>query len=263
MELFAVLAILGYVIAFSLLASRLVHPEGPNRRLVTLVAGIALLAHAIALLDAIILNNGQNFSLTNTLSLLIWFIALSITVMLPRLKVLVAAPTVYASAILAVAGLWLLPPQYITHFEAEPAALLHVIMAMLAYAVMMLAALYALQLAAIDRRLKDRQLMLSSHLPPLMTVEKQLYHFIWVGFVLLTLGLVTGWVFLDHFLGDGKGHKAILSMVAWLVYAAMLLQHHTRGVRIRTAVAYSLTGAGLLTLAYFGSRVVKELILNS
>ncbi|GAA4897349.1 cytochrome C assembly family protein [Ferrimonas pelagia] len=262
MELFAVAAILGYVIAFALLASRLLHPQGPQRKPITVIATLALLAHAVALTDAIMVKEGQNFSLTNTLSLLIWFITAAITVMMPRLKVLIAAPAVYAGAILAVAALWLLPPSYITHFEAEPAILIHVFLAMLAYAVMLLAALYALQLAGIDRRLKDRQLMLNTALPPLMTVEKQLYHFIWVGFVLLSAGLLTGWVFLDNFLGDGKGHKAILSMLAWGLYGTMLLQHHTRGVRIRTAVAYSLSGAAILTLAYFGSRVVKELILN-
>ncbi|SHI23351.1 cytochrome C assembly family protein [Ferrimonas marina] len=262
MELFAVLAILGYVGAFGILASRLLHPEGPDRRKATIAAGIAVVAHGIALADAMLLKNGQNFSLTNTLSLLVWMITLAITLMLPRLKVLVVAPAVFACAILAVAGLWLLPPQYITHFELEPALLIHVVLALLSYAVMLLAALYALQLAGIDRRLKDRQLMINTALPPLMTVEKQLYHFIWVGFILLSAGLLTGWVFLENFLGDGKGHKAILSMVAWVVYAGMLLQHHTRGVRIRTAVGYSIGGALLLTLAYFGSRVVKELILR-
>jgi ABC-type uncharacterized transport system permease subunit len=50
--------------------------------------------------------------------------------------------------------------------------------------------------------------------------------------------------------------------MAWVVYAIMLWQQYTVGCRIRTAVIYSLTGAGLLSLAYFGARIVKELILN-
>ncbi|MBY5993479.1 inner membrane protein YpjD [Ferrimonas balearica] len=262
MELFAVVAILGYAIAFYLLASRLLAPEGPNRKLVTISAGVAVVGHALVLGDAILMKDGQNFSLTNTLSLLVWIITVAITVTMPRLKVLVVAPAVYLCAILAVVGLWLLPPKYITHFEAEPMVLTHVVLALLSYAVMLLAALYAIQLAGIDRRLKQRQIMLNPALPPLMTVEKQLYHLTWIGFVLLTLGLLTGWVFLEDFLGDGKGHKAILSMVAWVVYGIMLLRHHTKGMRIRSAVAFTFSGAALLTLAYFGSRVVKELILT-
>lgn len=99
-------------------------------------------------------------------------------------------------------------------------------------------------------------------MPPLMTVEKQLYHLIIIGFILLSLSLVTGFIFLEDMFGDGKGHKAILSIIAWVVYAVMLWQQYTVGCRIRTAVIYSLSGASLLSLAYFGARIVKELILN-
>ncbi|WP_298442624.1 cytochrome c biogenesis protein CcsA [uncultured Ferrimonas sp.] len=262
MEFLSIPAILGYVVVLSLVASRLLHPDGPDRVKSTIVAGVAVALHGLVLTDAIFVQQGQNFSLTNTSSLLIWLITLSVTVMLPRLKVIIIAPAVYSLAALSVAGLWLLPPEYITNFETKPAVWSHVLISLLAYAVLLLAALYALQLQSINRKLKDRQLMLNSPMPPLLTVEKQLYHFIWIGFTLLTVALLTGWGFLDNFLGDGRGHKAILSMLAWLVYAAMLAQHHLRGVRVRTAVGYTFTGAGLLTLAYFGSRVVKELILT-
>jgi ABC-type uncharacterized transport system permease subunit len=126
----------------------------------------------------------------------------------------------------------------------------------------MIAAMYAIQLWFIQNKLKKKQMMMSPAMPPLMTVEKQLYHLIIIGFILLSLSLVTGFVFLEDMFGDGKGHKAILSIIAWVVYAAMLWQQYTVGCRIRTAVIYSLSGAGLLSLAYFGARVVKELILN-
>ena len=126
----------------------------------------------------------------------------------------------------------------------------------------MIAALYAIQLSFIQNKLKKKQMMMSPAMPPLMTVERQLYHLVIIGFILLSLSLVTGFVFLDDMFVDGKGHKAILSIMAWVVYAIMLWQQYTVGCRIRTAVIYSLTGAGLLSLAYFGARIVKELILN-
>ncbi|QIZ75532.1 cytochrome C assembly family protein [Ferrimonas lipolytica] len=262
MEFLSIAAILGYVIVFALLASRMLHPDGPDRTKATIAGAVAVALHGIVLADAIFLQQGQNFSLTNTSSLMVWVIALAITTVLPRIKVIVVAPAVYCLAVLSVVALWWLPPEHITNFEAKPAVWSHVIISLMAYATLMLAALYALQLNGINKRLKDRQLMLNSPMPPLLTVEKQLYHFIWVGFMLLTVGLLTGWIFLDNFLGDGQGHKATISMIAWAMYAGMLLQHHTRGVRVRTAVAYSLSGAALLTLAYFGSRIVKELILT-
>jgi ABC-type uncharacterized transport system permease subunit len=161
-----------------------------------------------------------------------------------------------------VALLWLLPPQFITHFELHPEILAHVVLSLMAYSALMIAALYAIQLSFIQNKLKKKQMMMSPAMPPLMTVERQLYHLVIIGFILLSLSLVTGFVFLDDMFVDGKGHKAILSIMAWVVYAIMLWQQYTVGCRIRTAVIYSLTGAGLLSLAYFGARIVKELILN-
>jgi ABC-type uncharacterized transport system permease subunit len=95
-----------------------------------------------------------------------------------------------------------------------------------------------------------------------MTVEKQLYLLIWIGFGLLTAALATGWIFLDNFFGEGQGHKAVLSSVAWGLYGALLARHHYKGVQIRTTVAVSFAGAAILSIAYFGARVVKELILT-
>jgi len=132
----------------------------------------------------------------------------------------------------------------------------------MAYSALMIAALYAIQLAMIQNKLKKKQLMLSPSIPPLMTVEKQLYHLVIIGVILLSLSLATGFIFLDDMFADGKGHKAILSIIAWFVYIAMLWQQYWVGCKIRTAVIYTLTGATLLSLAYFGARIVKELILS-
>ena len=171
-------------------------------------------------------------------------------------------PVVYACSVISVALLWLLPPKFIIHFELYPEVLAHVVLSLMAYSALMIAALYAIQLAMIQNKLKKKQLMLSPAIPPLMTVEKQLYHLVIIGVVLLSLSLATGFIFLDDMFAEGKGHKAILSIVAWFTYIAMLAQQYWVGCKIRTAVAYTLTGATLLSLAYFGARIVKELILQ-
>jgi ABC-type uncharacterized transport system permease subunit len=236
--------------------------EGPKRHVVAIVAGVAVIFHGLALSQAIFTLDGQNFSLTNVISLVNWIIAFTFTVLLLRLKVIIVVPVIYACSIISVALLWLLPPQYIIHFELNPEILAHVVLSLMAYSALMIAALYAIQLWFIQQKLKSKQLIISSALPPLMTVEKQLYHLVIIGMGLLSLSLITGFIFLENMFTDGKGHKAILSMLAWSVYAIMLWQHYTLGCKIRTAVIYTLSGAGLLTIGYFGARVVKELILN-
>ncbi|AZG74260.1 inner membrane protein YpjD [Shewanella livingstonensis] len=262
MVIFSAAAMLFYCLALVLVTSRLFHVKGPNRKAVMVASSLAVIMHGFALSNAIFTVDGQNFSLTNVISLVNWIIALTFTITMPRLKVIIVVPVVYACSILSVALLWLLPPQFITHFEIHPELLAHVVLSLMAYSALMIAAMYAIQLLFIQNKLKKKQMMMSPAMPPLMTVEKQLYHLIIIGFILLSLSLVTGFVFLDDMFGDGKGHKAILSIIAWIVYAIMLWQQYTVGCRIRTAVIYSLSGAGLLSLAYFGARVVKELILN-
>ncbi|MFB2648147.1 cytochrome C assembly family protein [Shewanella mangrovisoli] len=262
MVIFSASAMFFYCIALVLVTSRLFHPEGPNRKAVAGVAAIAVILHAAALSQAIFTTDGQNFSLTNVISLVNWIIAFTFTVMMFRLKVIVVVPVVYACSVLSVALLWLLPPKFITHFELYPEVLAHVVLSLMAYSALMIAALYAIQLAMIQNKLKKKQLMLSPSIPPLMTVEKQLYHLVIIGVILLSLSLATGFIFLDDMFADGKGHKAILSIIAWFVYIAMLWQQYWVGCKIRTAVIYTLTGATLLSLAYFGARIVKELILS-
>lgn len=262
MVIFSASAMLFYSIALVLVTSKLFHADGPNRRLVAGIASVAVILHAAALSQAIFTGEGQNFSLTNVISSVNWIIAFTFTALMFRLKVIVLVPVVYACSILSVAVLWLLPPKYIVHFESNPEVLLHIILSLMAYSALMIAALYAIQLAFIQKKLKQKQFMLSPAIPPLMTVEKQLYHLVIVGVILLSLSLATGFIFLEDMFADGKGHKAVLSIIAWFVYVTMLWQEYRVGCKVRTAVVYTLTGGALLTLAYFGARIVKELILN-
>ncbi|MDB2385769.1 cytochrome c biogenesis protein CcsA [Shewanella sp.] len=262
MVIFSASAMFFYSIALVLVATRLFHADGPNRKLVAAVAAIGVILHAGALSQAIFTGHGQNFSLTNVISIVNWIITFSFTVLLSRLKVIVVVPVVYACSMISVAILWLVPPEFITHFEHHPDVLVHVVLSLMAYSALMIAALYAIQLGIIQRRLKNKKFIMSSAMPPLMTVEKQLYHLVIVGVILLSLALATGFIFIDDMFQAGKGHKAILSIIAWCVYISMLAQQYWVGCKVRTAVAYTLTGGFLLTLAYFGARIVKELIIG-
>tara|TARA_R110002167_G_scaffold247863_2_gene453774 strand:- start:145670 stop:146458 length:789 start_codon:yes stop_codon:yes gene_type:complete len=251
-----------YSLALILVSSRLLHEDGPNRLAVTVVATIAVVLHAGILGHAIFSTAGLNFSLTNVISLVIWIIAFIFTALMFRLRLMVVVPVVYACAILSVALLCLVPPAYITHFDLHPELFAHVVISLIAYSTLLIASLYAIQLSIIQTKLKNKKFDKNPTIPPLLTVEKQLYHLVIIGGVLLSIAIATGFIFLENTFSNGNGHKAVLSILAWFVYAVMLWQHHTVGCKIRTAVLYTLTGSGLLTLAYFGARIVKELIFS-
>ena len=146
MVIFSASAMFFYSITLVLVAGRLFHAEGPNRRLVAGFAAIGVVLHAAALSQAIMTADGQNFSLTNVISMVNWIIAFTFTVMLFRLKMIVVVPVVYACSVISVALLWLVPPEFITHFDIHPDILVHVVLSLMAYSALMIAALYAIQL---------------------------------------------------------------------------------------------------------------------
>ncbi len=71
-----------------------------------------------------------------------------------------------------------------------------------------------------------------------------------------------GFIFLENLFEQHLVHKTILSMLAWLLYASLLLGHWLLGWRGRTAVRWTIGGFICLMLAYIGSKFVLEFIIN-
>jgi ABC-type uncharacterized transport system permease subunit len=99
---------------------------------------------------------------------------------------------------------------------------------------------------------------------PLLTLERLTFRFATAGFVLLSATLLAGLVFADELYGRPVrfDHKTVFSILAWLVFAWLLLGRARFGWRGRKAVRVLYTGSVLLLLAYVGSRFVFEVILR-
>lgn len=123
-------------------------------------AVIALVCHAIAL-EARILpdgDSGQNLSLLNVGSLVSLMICTVMTIVASRNRGWLLLPIVYAFALINLALATFMPNEYITHLEATPGMLVHIGLSLFSYATLIIAALYALQLAWIDYQLKNKKL---------------------------------------------------------------------------------------------------------
>jgi ABC-type uncharacterized transport system permease subunit len=107
-------------------------------------------------------------------------------------------PIVYAFALINLAFATFVPNEYITHLETTPGMLVHIGLSLFSYATLIIAALYALQLAWIDYQLKNKKLAFSSEMPPLMSIERKMFHITQVGVVLLTLTLCTGLFYMHN-----------------------------------------------------------------
>ena len=139
----------------------------------------------------------------------------------------------------------------------------HITLSLVAYGILALATLYALQTSYLNRVLKNRKgHSLLSKLPPLMTVEKYFFNLLALGTFVLFLALGSGFLFLDDMLAQQQAHKTILTSVAALLYLLAVVLHRTSGLRGRIIVVITVLASTLLTLGYFGSRFVKDFLLS-
>ena len=140
---------------------------------------------------------------------------------------------------------------------------LHVVFALIAYSVLSVAALLAILLAVQERALRLRHFSgIVRALPPLTLTESLLFQLIGVGFILLSVTLISGILFVENLFAQHLIHKTVLSIAAWIVFGVLLYGRWRFGWRGKRAVRLTLLGMGLLLLAFFGSQFVLEVLLH-
>ena len=141
----------------------------------------------------------------------------------------------------------------------------HLGIALLAFGFLCIAAAQAFLLHFQDRHLHShRPGSLLPALPPIQTMERNLFRLTLIGFVLLTLNLATGMGY--QYVQEGRtlafNHHVLLSILAWMGFAALLAGHRIYGWRGAVAARWTLSAFGILVLAYFGTRFVTTIILS-
>ncbi|MBS3796246.1 cytochrome c biogenesis protein CcsA [Pseudoalteromonas sp. BDTF-M6] len=253
-----------YAAATAHVLSRLFHAQGPSQKATVILSTLAILTHMVLLVNSVFTNQGQDVSFINVSLLTCWVIVLSVTAVSLKFPATLLLPVVYGfAAILLFASLFMPHHMIVQNIHLEAGLVAHITLSLLAYCILIIATLYAVQFYFIDKRLKRKDLaIVYSHLPPLMVVERQLYQLVTVGTALLTIALLSGFIFVDTMISKDYAHKTILSLLAWAIFAAVVFGRHLKGWRGKSSVLTIMVGAALLTLAYFGSRFVQEVILH-
>jgi ABC-type uncharacterized transport system permease subunit len=149
----------------------------------------------------------------------------------------------------------------------------HIVLSTLAYGALTIAAFQAVLMAMQESRLhaltapamrRGWFLGAIDRLPPLLTMERLLFRMITIGFVLLTLTMLSGIFFSEQVFGKPFRfeHKTVFTLLSWLLFGALLTGRQWRGWRGKTALSFVLTGFATLLLAYVGSRFVLEVVLQ-
>jgi ABC-type uncharacterized transport system permease subunit len=98
-------------------------------------------------------------------------------------------------------------------------------------------------------------------LPPLEAASALFYELTGTGFLILTVAIGTGVIFVEDLFGQQLVHKTILTLLAWCLYAVLVIQYLRRGWRVQSAITVNLIAFGLIVLGFFGSKLVLELLL--
>ena len=95
-------------------------------------------------------------------------------------------------------------------------------------------------------------------------MENLLFRVIGIGFILLTITLVSGMLFSEQIFNKPLqfNHKTVFSIASWLIYGGLLYGRIKWGWRGKKAIRWTLIGFMLLLLAYVGSKFILQVLLN-
>jgi ABC-type uncharacterized transport system permease subunit len=139
----------------------------------------------------------------------------------------------------------------------------NILTSIIAFSLLNIAALQALLLYIQDQQLKSHPpKRFIQSLPSLQAMESLLFQMIAAGLFFLTFSLLSGVAFIEDLFAQHLVHKTVLSIMAWLIFTGVLLGRQRYGWRGKTAIQWTVCGFVLLLLAYFGSKLVLELVLH-
>jgi ABC-type uncharacterized transport system permease subunit len=261
-----VLSIVLYLAASALLVMRLARGGAlfacRRKQILTVGAG-AVILHAIFLLPQVLTPAGLSLGFFHAASL----IALTTALLLVFADLFQPVDNlgigVFPLAALSIALQFVYPDMHLITSASSWQLDSHILLSLLAYSILGLAVVQSVLLAIQDRHLHNRQPGgFIRALPPLAVMETLLFQMIGAGFVLLTLALFTGTLFLEDIFAQHLVHKTVLSIAAWCVFAILLWGRWRFGWRGRTAIRWTIGGFIFLMLAYLGSKFVLELVLG-
>lgn len=252
-----------YIAAAIYQGSYLAQNRKADKRLLALLGAFAVLAQAGALFFQLITPLGLSldfFSAASLIAVAVIALTLLACLRIPVENLLVLLfPLGAVTALLAQFA----PPGTVPLVNEEPGILAHILLSILAYGLFTIAVFQALLLLLQDRQLKNKHPSgLIRNFPPLQTMESLLFGFLWAGWCLLSLSLISGWLFLDNLFAQHLVHKTLLACIAWVVFSVLLWGRTRLGWRGHKAIRWTLADFCLLMLAYFGSKLVREFILH-
>lgn len=225
-------------------------------------ASLGIIAQSFGLYFYIYAGPQINLSILVILTLLLAIVTFFLVISNLFFRHIPLLPAILLTNIGFTASVILLHPAYQQDNYADATVTLHIILSLAAFACVAIAFIYALQMRFIHARLKSKAKLADViNLPPLMSVEKLMLKMVTLGVSLLGFSLLSGFLYTNHMFTAGYGHKTLFSIGAFCTLLVLVIGERIRGWRITTMISLSGLSLLMLSVGYFGSRIVKELIL--
>lgn len=225
---------------------------------------LALTAHLLALWNTIVVGHSLQISAITAFSLLTWQSATLLWIFSLRERLHILGVALYPLAAVLVLVNALVPASGNQVPLEDWTIGVHIAFSVLSAGLLTLASITAVASAILDQVLRNpSSLSLLQRMPPLQTLERLLFQLIGIGFILLSLTILSGLLFVHDLFGQHLAQKTLLTILAWAMFGVLLWGRVRHGWRGRVAIRWALSAYGTLVVAYFGSKLIVEQILGT
>jgi ABC-type uncharacterized transport system permease subunit len=137
----------------------------------------------------------------------------------------------------------------------------HIVIALISYALLFSAFLLSFILDYQQRKLHSHNInTFIDKLPALQTTEKILFATIYLGFIVLSITIVNGFLTMQDMFAQHLVHKTILALLSWVVLFVLIATHLGFGLRDKKAILAVQIAFILIIIGYFGTKLALFLL---
>lgn len=219
---------------------------------VILLSGfLAIILHAYLLYRWIDLAEGQNLYFLNILSVMAWLSSGLLLVSSWRKPIGNLILFIFPLSMISIFAVMLFPGQNIVQTGKHPQQLIHILLSILAFSVLCIAALQTGLVALQNYLLRNKRVTgFVRFLPSYECMESFLFEIIGFGFILFSVVLFSSMIWLASGGIAGWKHVAYLFILAWLVFVILLWGRYKQGWSGWRAIRCTGIGMFVLAIAY-------------
>lgn len=231
----------------------LVYSLSMGYRFVSPLRILAILLHTVTLYYLVETPVGQNLSAVNMVCLITWMAMLFVSIAMMRLPLQNLLILIQPVALMSIVATVWFRETHIIQTRLFPLEMGHILLSILGEGLLFIAAIQAFLITIQEYFLrKTPNSTLVQMFPPIQVMEKLLFEFIWVGFIVLSLVVISGMMTWKTAVTVSIWYKLILSGIAWFVFAILLWGRKYFGWRGPKIARWTLLGVVLFVAAYFG-----------